>query len=297
MEQIITSPETPITASDAYWNQRHALAARRERLEALQQAVGRSTDLSPSQWAQILAMTLEFQPDLVIELGRGLGNSTCVFTEAINQLGAAQRTVLSVCMGDDWNRITRPRVEAVVPHDWFAPLQARQGRIETFDFESPLARASRVLVFWDAHGFKVAEHVLARIVPAIASRPHLVIMHDLSDARYGPPEAMHYGAQPIWRMNDWSGPRLKLAHIDTAVEQAIAAVDFTSRNRLTLHSSDHSYHTGFGADPGNVEEMRRLLGPDLFSLNGHFYYFSLNERSGEFTFPALAAASVAASAA
>ncbi|HEY7790926.1 MAG TPA: hypothetical protein VIC33_10465 [Vicinamibacterales bacterium] len=297
MELTITSPENPMTASDAFWNQRHRIAAARERLTALQRAVGRLTDLSASQWAQILAMTLEFRPDLVIELGRGLGNSTCVFTEAVNQSGANGRSIVSVCMGNDWDRLTRPRVAAIVPPEWFAPLQTHEARIETFDFETPIARARRVLVFWDAHGFAVAEQVLARIVPAIAHKPHLVIMHDLSDARYGPPESARYQSRGLWTANDWSGPRLRLGHIDTAVEQAIAAIDFTSRNRITLQSADHSFHTELGADPVKVDEMRRLLGPEWFSLNGHFFYFSLNERSGEFTFPALAAQSAAAPAA
>src|SRR3954471_14076850 len=39
-------------------------------------------DLPLEGWRQLYDLTVAFQPDLVIELGRGWGNSTCVFTEA-----------------------------------------------------------------------------------------------------------------------------------------------------------------------------------------------------------------------
>jgi ubiquinone/menaquinone biosynthesis C-methylase UbiE len=63
------------------------LAARKERILDLARAVGSEKDLQLFQWAQLMAMTWEFEPDLVIELGRGHGNSTCAFTEAMNGVG------------------------------------------------------------------------------------------------------------------------------------------------------------------------------------------------------------------
>ena len=50
-----------------------------------------------------------------------------------------------------------------------------------------LRGGQRVLVFWDVHGDAVARHVLARIVSALVEREHLIVVHDIVDARYAPP--------------------------------------------------------------------------------------------------------------
>jgi hypothetical protein len=80
---------------------------------------------------------------------------------------------------------------------------------------------------------------------------------------------------------------LKLGHIDTAVEQAIAAVDFTTRNGVELHSADHSLRTEL--DAAQREVLTRELGPELFSLEASWFWFSLNESAGPHTFPAFVA--------
>jgi hypothetical protein len=70
--------------AQAYWNQRVALSNARDRILSLAQAVDQRSDLLPYQWAQLMAAALDFAPDLILELGRGRGNSTCAFTEASN---------------------------------------------------------------------------------------------------------------------------------------------------------------------------------------------------------------------
>jgi hypothetical protein len=40
---------------------------------------------------------------VILELGRGQGNSTCAFTEATN-LKQGQMRVLSLCLSDNWER-------------------------------------------------------------------------------------------------------------------------------------------------------------------------------------------------
>ena len=81
----------------AYWNQRQVLLEARPRIEALVETIGENTDLTPFQWAQLLAYTLEFKPDLILELGRGAGNSTCVFTERPPTGCYRQNAMWSVC--------------------------------------------------------------------------------------------------------------------------------------------------------------------------------------------------------
>lgn len=163
---------------------------------------------------------------------------------------------------------------------WLAPLQAPETDILEFDYERALAGFDRVLAFGDAHGFAIAESVLGGILPLIASRPHVVVMHDLSDARYSSPD---YGGQPLWT-GGGRGARLRIGDIDSAEEQAVAITDFAGRNRLPLHSADHSLHTELEPDSARVAEMRGRIG-ELFWLEAHWFWFSRNEVTWSCTFP------------
>ncbi len=291
MERRLSPPPDArrFTAGGAYWRQRGALARSRERILALFHAVDEpGNDMVLYQWVQLLALALDYAPDLVIELGRGHGNSTCMFTEAINQLGPQGRSVVSLCLSDAWETRTVPRIAPVVPPGWLAPLDVRRGDILRLDYAPLVATARRVLVFWDAHGFDIAECVLGEILPLVAHKEHLVVMHDLTDARYCGPYFRHYGERGLWKgANDWSGPQLCLGPVNSCVEQAVAIVDFTSRNDLTLHSADESIRAEIGGDPGRCTVMAEVLGEDFFSLYAHWFYFSLNERAepATFTFP------------
>jgi hypothetical protein len=228
-----------------------------------------------------MSVVMDYQPDLILELGRGKGNSTCAFTEASNLSGRRAR-ILSLCLSDNWERETVPRLRSVVQDSWFEPLRTVRADILDFDYEKALSGVKRLLLFWDAHGFEIAECVLGAILPLASKMEHLVLMHDLSDARYSSDEQMEYGGHGLWKGNNWTGPRLKLGIIDSAVEQSVAAVDFTTRNHLTLDSADHSFHTGL--TPAQHTEMQRVLG-ELFETQGHWFYFSLNERPGPYKFP------------
>ena len=106
-----------ITPAQAYWNQRHALARSRDRVEMVARCINRFSDLSLFQWAQLIAMVLEFQPDLILELGRLKGNSTCAFTEAANLLAPHITRVLSICDSADWDAETRPRLKKSCPRN------------------------------------------------------------------------------------------------------------------------------------------------------------------------------------
>src|SRR5262249_12501 len=63
-------------------------------------AVGWSNDLGSPQWAQWYSLALGFAPDVIVELGRGRGNSTALFTQAAGRLGRTK--VVSVCRSHDW---------------------------------------------------------------------------------------------------------------------------------------------------------------------------------------------------
>jgi hypothetical protein len=281
-------PVPPPSPAVAYWRQRSAIREAASRLVVLQEAVDHLSNLSAPQWAQLFAFALEFRPTLILELGRQLGNSTCVFTEAANRLPAGTCRVLSLCRSDYWEARTLPRLQQILPPQWFSPLRAELADILTWDYRSLVRADDRVLVFWDAHGFEIAECVLGGLLPLIADQPHVVAMHDLSDARYLAPERDAYGGHRLWTglASMGTGSRVRLGHVNSEVPQAVAAVDFCARNRIALESADHSFHTEIGGDAGRVEELRSTVGERHFSLGGDWFWFSLNERPGPYTFPA-----------
>ena len=78
-------------------------------------------------------------------------------------------------------------------------------------------------------------HRRARPRPAAAggrrsAAPRPRPRHQRRPLRGGRRRGRSASATALWRGNDWSGPRVRLGHLDSCVEQAVAMVDFTSRN-------------------------------------------------------------------
>lgn len=275
----------PVSPGQALWNQRETVGALRDRFKALSDAVGRSSDMMLFQWAEIAAFALDFRPDLIIELGRGRGNSTCFFNEVAHRLGgAAACRVVSLCLSDDWFALTLPRLKHVVTPEWFAPSEIKVCNILDYDITTLLEGAQRCFVFWDAHGFEIAEWVLGRLLPHLVDKPHRVVMHDICDARYESPSCA-YGETGIWRGTNAEEPSFLIGHIFSRVAQTISIIDFTSRNRLPLHSAAESLHTEIANDSSRVKALKELLGDELFSLQALWFWFTLNEAAQAVEFP------------
>jgi len=275
-----------------YYEQRHALAEDAATLHALIGAVNAQYDLSPTQWAQWYTIALGFRPDLIVELGRAKGNSTALFTQAASRLGGSAR-VVSLCNSTDWEHETLPRVRAIVPPGWFDRLDARIVDILDVDYEKLFADAGRVLLLWDAHGFEIAETVLGRILPLIAARPHLVLMHDITDNRYSP-ASRSYEGQPIWKGSTWdrgvakSLARVNIGWMNALQDQVVAIADFAWRNSVEVGSADHEYAQFFAACPQRADEMRRIVGDDVFSMPAEFAFLMLDPERGPVHYPTVA---------
>ena len=282
MAEVILSPAQSLLKN------RSLIANNKSEIGSLIKCVGMPGDLSPYQWAQLITFAYEFKPDFILELGRGYGNSTCALNEACQLLKPHSCEVLSLCISRLWDRHTLPKLKKEISDDWFQTLTTKKANILTFDFESVLRNKNRVIVFWDAHGFEVANVVLGYILPLLRDKMHLVIMHDLSDTRYLEKSVRCYGNFGLWMgRNDWSGPRVQVGYIQSCVEQFIAIIDFCSRNELKLHSSDESYHTELS--DSQMEELRTSLGEEYVSKNGHWFWFTLLEATVDLTFPKLRA--------
>lgn len=254
--------------------QRPELTAAYPRVAKLLTVINWPSDVTVSQAMHWYAMCLDFKPDLIIELGRGYGNSTVVLTDAANQIGAK---VKSFCL-TKWEK--KRLVAETVTDEWFAPLELYTEDICSVDFERHTADFKRVVILWDAHGYNIADAVLGKLLPLIALRPHLVICHDISDNRFCGANPS-YEDKPFWRgMDDFyahlsTQPRnyVNLGWVIAVVDQVIPILDFCWRNKIELHSAD-------------LELSKLKDVPPFITLPVQWAYFTLNESPlDKFHFP------------
>lgn len=261
----------------ALWNQRLKLQQTKLRLMQLANAVGHISDSSLAQYAQMFAITLEFKPDLIIEFGRGTGNSTVVFTEASNQLDNCH--FVSICLSSDWQDKTSHRVAKVVPKGWFDKLDAQIANILEIQFKDLVKKKSRIVFLWDAHGWDIAEYTLAKALPVLATRQHLVLVHDIS---YFDPKSVNasYSDNGIWK--GYAGDEVKnppyivLNSMTSPFEEIIAIYDFISRNSLRIHSVQEELNDFYRKNETKAKELKQLLGGELTDSASSFHWFSLN---------------------
>src|SRR5690349_20383931 len=114
------------------------------RISLLRDIVDSHMDFSVEQWVSIDEETRLFMPDTILELGRGYGNSTCMFVDVAHALG---ERVISVSNDSSWDVRTKPRLRPVVGDDWFGPLRLIHGDIRRVRFAPLLRGSKRTLVF------------------------------------------------------------------------------------------------------------------------------------------------------
>ncbi len=282
-EAARTSFPAPSSPGIALWNQRHVLLARRPRIVALLNAVDRPDEMTLLQMMGLMALVLDHRPNVILELGRLYGNSTCAFTEAANMVGADSCRVTSLCLTPNWDTATVPRLRAVVDEAWLRTIDALREDILTFDYARLFSNHRRVMVFWDAHGYGIANCVLGKMMPLLSDREHVVAMHDISDARYLANNQADYNGHSLWTHNDWSGRHVRLGWVQSNVEQAVAVVDFTSRNNVPLDSATNSMRTELSTD--QLAELDEMLGLDASRAEAGWVWFSLNGTRAGWTFP------------
>jgi hypothetical protein len=274
-------PNLDLEIARYYYDQRAQIHQDAPVLRSLMEAVNCLNDLEPAGWAQWYSVALGFKPDLIVELGRGYGNSTALFCQAAARLPGTR--VVSLCSSRLWANATVMRLKTIVRNGWFDPLDVRTTDILDVDYAAVVKGSRRVLLLWDAHGFQIAEVVLGRILPLLAGREHLVIMHDITDTRHACLPKSYEGL-PMWKGSTSAGPeghpsaRVNIGWMNSAQEQIVAIADFSYRNGFELGSADHAYAQFFTADPMAAADMTRLLGVEMFSLSAHWAFFSLSGR-------------------
>lgn len=268
----------------ALWNQRKQLAQHRDRWEWLIEAVDRTSDFSPFQWIQIAAICLDYRPQLIIELGRGMGNSTACFLEAANQLGGQDACrVVSLCRRVQWKTVTSKRLAERCSKSWFAAGKIWQGNILRYNLTQDLRDIERCIVLWDAHGFEVAEWVLGHLMPKLAEKEHIVIMHDVMDATKAPRQ---YADSSLWKGNNAEGSSgFFLGPVFARVAQAISILDFAYRNEMPFFVADDAIRDFIAAEPKKLAELQELLGPEMANPLALWSWFTMNLAQRPLTFP------------
>ena len=287
--EIRTEMANQFSVAQAIWDNRERLREVLPELRAvrtaLEDATGGPRDFVQQQWLQLISVVFAFKPDLIIELGRGYGNSTCSLAIAAKMLRPQPCRILSLCLASSFRDVSRPYLDA---HHGdaalFAPLEALNCDISTYDFAADVAAAKRVFVFWDAHGYDLAMGILSRLFPLLQDKPHLSIVHDMADLSYMDQELRRYGTDNGWLRHRSAPPKYILGDVGAQFEEGIALVDFLGRNRVPFRSAESSYFTGL--TDSQADELTELFGTD-FSRFGFWYSFSLNERGeAPLTFPA-----------
>jgi hypothetical protein len=273
----------------ALWHNREALTKAMPEIaavrSALEMATGGPRDFIRQQWLQLVSAVYDFKPDLIIELGRGYGNSTCAMAMAIKMLRPSPCRLLSLCLATSFVEISKPHLDATLPDkSLLSSVEALNEDIARFDFSSHLAKAQRVFVFWDAHGYDLAMNLLARLFPILAEKAHLVIVHDMADLKHLGEQYRRYEDEP-WKGTGSAPAKYILGDVGCQYEEGIALVDFLGRNRLPFRSAESSYFSELTEE--QAAELGQRFGSD-FSRLGFWYYFSLNgaaDRSLTFPIP------------
>lgn len=249
---------------------RSELAEAASDLIRLREAIASPTDLSLAQWLQLYATTLAYQPSLVLELGRGLGNSTTVFTAAATKLPATRVVSIGYDVGQAWRNKTAPELKPLVGDRFFSCLDVRNGDIRDVDFGPIVGDAGRVILWWDAHGADLGWFVLGELLPTLAKRDALVCVHDVSDSLYeGPTTAYHrHDGMPIFWLGDIVSP----------FQEIYPLVDFLSRNRLDYSTPLRSLAAMRERDEPAWRQLNEALEPLAVEAlrEGGWLYFELD---------------------
>lgn len=274
-------------AGSALWHQRAAVKTRKTKLTNFAKVINHQLDFSLAEYAQLFALTLEFQPTLIIELGRGWGNSTAVLTEAANKLPMV-RKVISVCLSDNWQKSTVKKISPFVEKDWFAKLDMQKGNILESSFHKLIKPSDRVLLFWDAHGWDVAHFVLGDVFPRLSNNDNLVIIHDIKNLSYNQ-KIKNYSKYGIWKEypgdNIHDYPYYIINGKASFFEELLVVNDFTERNDLTLRSVEEEINRKIYKQPYRQNEIRKLLGKDFSAHTSSLYWLTLPSNQKTWHFP------------
>jgi glycosyltransferase involved in cell wall biosynthesis len=257
-QELRSESHAPVfDALSALRNQAALVSEKGPQLNKLRTLIDRPV-LAWIEWLLLFASSVDYRPDLIVELGRGFGNSTCVLTEAANALGNCRVRSYGYDTEHAYETLTVPRIRPVVSRDWFDRQEIIHEDINEVSATDMLRDARRVFVFWDAHGQELAQHVLARILPELATREHLIMVHDIHDTRHNPVDPQYLTAEGL--LSHWQSDLM------SPYEELVPICDFVSRNRIRIDTPARSarrHHPANGTEDILSAAVREIAGPTL----------------------------------
>jgi len=269
-----------IDFATALCNHRNDLVDSKNRIKELFEAVNRPVDLRFPDWIQLYSLVLEFSPDLIIELGRGYGNSTCLFTEAVNRSGKGKVVSVGYDSEHAWKKTTVPALQKLISPQWLDKLSIKQQDIMKTDFTEILDKSERVLIFWDAHGKELAQHIIAHLFPLLQNKEHLIVMHDVTDMDNSVPATPPENDVPkIFRIKN----------LASTYEEIIPLFEFFSTNGISCDSLRESINRFIRKNeqtsPNKSKELKNtwneLVDDHEPTERSHMIYFDINNKTNK----------------
>lgn len=245
-------------------------------------------DMFMTTYLVTFAIAMEYKPDVIIEIGRALGNSTSVFSRY--KFTQHDCTFYSFSL-EEWD-VESQRLSDAVDGFQYDPDSINLIDIRLVDFEKILAGKERVLVFWDAHGFDVSDGILSQLFPHLADRQNLVLMDDVFDARYDYDNLPFkfsdgYADCSVWKGCEFPNiTTLRFGYLASMFEEGPLLYDFACRNDMPLYSFRHALEQWRTKDPEAYVALNSRLHFQLNPGECSLVYCSLDEAARPaLTFP------------
>jgi len=263
-----------IDFASSLWSHRKDLIDSKERLLKLREAVNHPGDQDFADWFKLYALVLEYSPDLIIELGRAYGNSTCVFTEAINKIGKGKVVSIDYDGGKLWQNKTLSRLQKLIDVQWVDKLTIIHEDIMKIDFTEITSQGQRILLFWDAHGLEVAKYLIAHLFPLLQKKEHLIVVHDMIDTKHSPISPSYENYESLFWVNN----------LACDFEEIVPITNFITHNDIIFDTTGDSI-TRFleeneQTSPDRSKELesifKKLVGDSDELITSHMIYFDIN---------------------
>jgi FkbM family methyltransferase len=225
---------------------------------------------------QYAAFANTFSPDCVLQFGRWSGEFT--FSLMTGLKCAADRNtdrLWSFCKSTLWN--SGPVYEKLVKNlglDWLGMANFLTRLPINSELEAIVSTAKRVLVFWNDPSRECGDIIFGTLLPLIRDRQHAVIIHGISDGRFGTAPGYDGDGASMLALGDMWSSRTDLPRI----------VDFTVRNKLQLLSPERAFKSEIKMPRNLVKELEDLIGP-LFATSAGWHWLTLNGHTAPIFFP------------
>ncbi len=158
-------------------------------LQDLCERLDAANDFPFDDWEILFHLLENYNPSLILEVGRGAGNTTCVFLDYCHRHSHAR--LISVDLYDNWHQhsaglLPQAILEKAEPHALlhqdFADFNCHTVTGGQWD---------KLFIFWDLSDRDATERLVSKMLPPLANRDVIVAVHDVG-LNTGRPQRFHW---------------------------------------------------------------------------------------------------------